>query len=158
VPEPLLIVDGDNVAHARWRGRRTRADVPEMRRGLIEDVAGYAARAGLEVIVVLDGAGDDFAVGGTGVRHSGAQAGDAVIERLAHEAAGRPVLVVTADRALRAVVSRPGVDVIGPRELLRRTAASAAEAGGADEPARRRMADAVEPDVRARLERMRGGD
>jgi predicted RNA-binding protein with PIN domain len=155
----VLVVDGDNVAHARWRRRRGRSDVPRMRAELVEAVAGYAAAIGLEAFVVFDGPGEKLELGATAVMYSAGATADDVIERLAREleGAGRAVTVVSADRELRAAVARGAVHVIGPSELLRRVERE--EAARAEEGSRQRyrLGDALDASTRAALERMRRG-
>jgi predicted RNA-binding protein with PIN domain len=159
VPVDVVIVDGDNVAHARWRGRRGRSDVPRMRAELVEAVVGYAARIGVEAHVVFDGAGVDSVLAGTSIVYSGEASGDSVVERLAYAAAaeGRGVTVVSADRELRMAVAPGRVHVLGPREFLRRAEREAAGGGEEDARQRYRLGDALDAETRAALERMRRG-
>jgi predicted RNA-binding protein with PIN domain len=158
--EPLLIVDGDNVAHARWRGRRGLSDLPCMRDELIQAVAGHASRVGTDAIVVLDGPGTDAMVGRTAIRYSGAVSGDTLIERLAYRfSPTHEATVVSADRVLRHVAQTGGAEVMGPRALLEQIAAS--ERGEEHGDARRtrfQLREAVSEEVREALDRMRRGE
>ena len=159
MPADVLVVDGDNVAHARWRGRRGRKDVPRMREELLEAVVGYAARIGADAWVVFDGPGRDRTVAGTSVVHSGEATGDSVVERLAYELAadGSAVTVVSADRELRQAVVRGRVHVIGPSEFLARVGREVGHEGEEGARQRYRLGDALDARTRAALERMRRG-
>jgi predicted RNA-binding protein with PIN domain len=157
VPADVVVVDGDNVAHARWRGRRGRRDVPRMLRVLLEDVVGYAARIGAEAVVVFDGAGADTLLAATSVIYSGDASGDSVVERVTYELSqsGRTVTVVSADRELRQAVEGGRVHVIGPREFLGRVEREAGAGGEEGGRQRYRLGDALDARTRDALERLR---
>jgi len=148
--DPLLIVDADNVA-------RRRGGAPErLRDELVADASAYAEHTGSDIILVFDGHGRDFRVGRVSVRHAAADTADTVIERLAHrQAATRAVTVVSSDTVLRHVAARGGVDAMSAREFAERLAGTPRPAP--DPPARTRyqLADALDAEVRAALERLR---
>jgi hypothetical protein len=116
----VLLVDAANVVGSRpngwWRDR------PGAARDLVERVRGATAAGRLPgpVVVVLEGearsgVGEGVA-GGVEVVHAPG-VGDDTLEALAVEGMG-PILLVSADRALRRRVQRCGADVVGPRWLL----------------------------------------
>jgi hypothetical protein len=121
---PLVVVDGANVV----------GSVPD---GWWRDRAGAAARlrdrlaattsAGLpdlpgpvEVVLVTEGRARDVPAAG-GVRVEGAtrSGDDRIVEIVAAEGGGRRVVVVTADRGLRARVAALGAEVRGPSAVPR---------------------------------------
>ena len=120
----MLLIDAANVVGSRptgwWRDRAGAA------RDLIERVraATRASALAAPVVVVLEGrARDGVAEGeadGVEVRYAPGE-GDETIATLARAASG-PVVVVTADRALRDRIARPGVEFVGPSWLLERLA------------------------------------
>jgi predicted RNA-binding protein with PIN domain len=156
VAAELYIIDGDNVCHLRGPGD----DYQRARELLVAEIAGYMAQAGIDAVVVFDGHGTGRAVGRTRVTHSGRDTADAVIERLAHRHGGeREVTVVSSDAVLRHVTHRDGVSAMSAREFSDRLAAAPRERL-APPPAssRRLLGDALDPAVRAALERMRRGE
>jgi predicted RNA-binding protein with PIN domain len=158
MPDATYIIDGDNVAHAAGRG----PDHERNREALVADVAGWAARNGVQAIVVLDGHGADRRIGACLVRYSRRETADTVIERLAYrEAAGGEVTVVSSDTVVRHVSQRGAVQAMSAREFLDRVAASTPAAGTERSPERRvryQLGDAVDPAVRDALERIRRGE
>ena len=150
--QPLVIVDGDNVAHRR-------GGPPErMRDRLISDVSTYAELTGCDVVIVFDGHGRDLLVGRVGVFHAAAEEADTVIERLAHRSVSeRAVTVVSSDTVLRNVAARDGVDAMSAREFSERLAAVPPQAPDAGPRQRYQVGDAIDPLTRAALERMRRG-
>jgi hypothetical protein len=120
----VVLVDAANVVGARpdgwWRDR------PGAARRLVESIADalLAGRVDVPVVVVLEGpARAGYAAGtadGLTVVHAAADA-DADLVSLARPGA----CVVTADRALRALVVARGADVVGPAWLLDRLAGAA---------------------------------
>ena len=155
--DPLWIVDGDNAAHRLVPGA---ADHRRSRDQLVAQVAGYAAQAGIDVVIVFDGVGDDRTVGRTSVRYAGSVSADTVIERLAAQAQeGREVMVVSSDNVLRHVAAKGGVEVMHAGELLSRLSAGAPD-DGPKTAARQRfqLADSLDPKVREALERLRRGE
>jgi hypothetical protein len=125
---PLLVVDGANVVGSVpdgwWRDRRAAAErLREVLRPLAE--RGLAAAPGLpewavgrplDVVLVVEGAARGLpSVDGVRVLEARGS-GDDLIAELAAAATG-PVLVVTADRGLRARVTAAGASVTGPRAV-----------------------------------------
>ncbi len=154
-PAPLLIVDGDNVAHVRGGPD----DYQQVRAELVAAAIDHAARSGIETVLVFDGHGRDRRVGRTQVRYAGSETADTVIERLAHaHHHDRVVTVVSSDTVLRHVAQRGGVNAMSAREYVDRLAAPPS-----DEPPspsaklRYKLGDAIDPAVQAELERIRRG-
>jgi predicted RNA-binding protein with PIN domain len=154
-PDPLMIVDGDNVAHVRGGPE----NYQEVRAELAAAVVDHAARFGIETVLVFDGHGRDRRLGRTLVRYAGSETADTLIERLAHgHQHDRAVTVVSSDTVLRHVAQRGGVSAMSAREYVDRLAAAPA-----DEPAspsqrlRYKLSDTIDPAVRAELERIRRG-
>ena len=122
---PLLVVDAANVVGSVpdgwWRDRAGAAR--RLRDALAEVDASGLPETGPEpeVVLVVEGAARPVAGdpdGPDSVRVIAApRSGDDTIIALVGASAGRPVVVVTADRALREAVSRRGATVIGPRSL-----------------------------------------
>jgi hypothetical protein len=122
---PLVIVDGANVVGSVpdgwWRDRAGAAArlrdrlVPLAARGL-PDLPGP-----IELVLVTEGKARDVAPA-AGVRVEGtARSGDdRIVELVTAEGADRRVVVVTADRELRARVSALGAEVRGPSAVPRR--------------------------------------
>lgn len=112
----LLVVDGANVVGSVpdgwWRDRRGAA---ERLRDLLLD---HAERTGADVVLVVEGAARGVeSVPGVRVE-SAAGSGDDHIVTLV-ERAEQPVVVVTADRALRHRVGELGATCVGPRAVRR---------------------------------------
>lgn len=117
----VLIVDAANVVGSVpdgwWRDRAGAA--ARLRDRLAAAVDAGTFPAGVEIVLVVEGAARDIGVTG-GVRLTRARAsGDDAIAAEARDAhsAGRPATVVTADRGLRARVAGSGARVVGPRTL-----------------------------------------
>ncbi|MGW2335548.1 NTP pyrophosphohydrolase [Streptomyces sp. NPDC001685] len=114
----LVIVDAANVVGSVldgwWRDRRGAAE--RLRDRLAAD--GLPGHAGpVEIVLVVEGAARGVeSVPGVRVE-SAAGSGDDHAVALVERAAGRPVLVVTADRELRRRVAAAGADVTGPRTV-----------------------------------------
>ncbi|KUL72933.1 MULTISPECIES: hypothetical protein [unclassified Streptomyces] len=114
----LVIVDAANVVGSVpdgwWRDRRGAAE--RLRDRLVAD--GLPGHAGpVEIVLVVEGAARGVeSVPGVRVE-SAAGSGDDHVVALVERAAGRPVLVVTADRELRRRVAAAGADVTGPRTV-----------------------------------------
>jgi predicted RNA-binding protein with PIN domain len=169
-----LIVDGYNIVHA-WPElspliRSGRAD--EGRRKLIGLLAEYSAASGERVTVVFDahGRARDHGLGETidGVTvvfGSSAQTADHVIERRVAIASAkgdaRTVTVATGDRLQRDLVMAMGAAVIGPEALRQVVRGSQAEMDQHTSRRRRearfanRLEDRIDPEVRAKLDRLR---
>ncbi|MEU3661497.1 NTP pyrophosphohydrolase [Streptomyces sp. NPDC032940] len=114
----LVIVDGANVVGSVpdgwWRDRRGAAQ--RLRDRLAAD--GVPGRAGpVEIVLVVEGAARGVdSVPGVRVEAAPGSGDDHMVELVAR-AAGRPVLVVTADRELRRRVTELGAEVAGPRTV-----------------------------------------
>ncbi|UCM91967.1 NTP pyrophosphohydrolase [Streptomyces marincola] len=112
---PLLVVDGANVVGSVpdgwWRDRRGAASRLRDR---------LARRPGpAEVVLVVEGAARGVAsVPGVRVEAAAGSGDDRIVALVAERAPGRPCVVVTADRGLRARVVAAGAEVRGPRALL----------------------------------------
>ena len=133
------LIDGNNVMAQRVGWHR---DKRAAQRGLLDELAGFAATKRARVTVVFDGAPDEFFPDGAsyrGVRVHYAARGsnaDERIKALAESARERRTLrVVTSDRALTAYVRRCGVEVITSGEFRQRMEAAA---GTAAPPAEKR--------------------
>lgn len=122
VPSVHLVVDGYNVSKTGY------PDLPlaDQRTRLVRQLAALAARTGVEVTVVFDGAGVVAAPtrGSRGVRvlfsDAGVLADDVIRSLVAAEPEGRPVLVATSDRAVVASVRRRGAHALPSAVLLAR--------------------------------------
>ncbi|MDN3021489.1 NTP pyrophosphohydrolase [Streptomyces sp. S.PB5] len=114
----LVIVDAANVVGSVpdgwWRDRRGAAE--RLRDRLAVD--GVPGRAGpVEIVLVVEGAARGVeSVAGVRVEAAAGSGDDRMVELVA-EAAGRDVLVVTADRELRRRVGELGAEVAGPRSV-----------------------------------------
>jgi len=153
---PLWVIDGDNVAHVRGGSE----EYERVRAELVAAVVDHAARSGAETVLVFDGHGRDNKLGATTVRYAGSETADTLIERLAHRSQhDREVTVVSSDTVLRHVAQRGGVHAMSAREYVDRLAAPAAPDAPAQRgPQRFQLADTVDPEVRAALERLRRGE
>ncbi|MBQ1000152.1 NTP pyrophosphohydrolase [Streptomyces sp. RK62] len=116
----LVVIDAANVVGSVpdgwWRDRRGAAERLRDRLTKADGVPGHDGP--VEVVLVVEGAARGVeSVPGVRVE-SAPGSGDDHIVALVEQAAGRPVLVVTADRELRRRVRRLGADVTGPRTVL----------------------------------------
>ncbi|ANH94039.1 MULTISPECIES: hypothetical protein [unclassified Streptomyces] len=121
VPPLLVVVDGANVVGSVpdgwWRDRRGAAE--RLRDRLAAHAGpGLPGHPGpVEIVLVVEGAARGVRPV-PGVRVEAAPgSGDDLVVALVEEAAGRPVLVVTADRELRRRVAERGAEVTGPRTV-----------------------------------------
>ena len=138
----LYLFDGYNLLHA---SRLSDA------RELVDTLASYVATRGARGVVVFDGIGEELDRGPLSVRY--APDADALLERLAAEHRGRErVVLVSSDSAVLETAGREVASVSSQaffREL---------------QPIERRdrppggLADKLDPDVRAQLERLRRGE
>jgi predicted RNA-binding protein with PIN domain len=142
VPDPTLyLFDGYNVLHS--------AGVDD-RRELVDMLASFVAVKGARGVVVFDGVGPDEEHGRLEVRF--AANADALLERLAAEHRDRErVCLVSSDAAVRGT-SGQEVAKISSREF-----ASTLAAVEHREETPSRVADRVDEETRARLEKMRRG-
>ena len=140
LPEPTLyLFDGSNLFHAgAFRSREE----------LVDALASFVALRGTRGIVVFDGVGKQREIGPLQVRF--ATHADDVLERLAAEHRdAEAVLLVTSDAAVRGTsgqavrkrASAPFLDELG--RVAHR------------EPSASRVADRLDEETRARLERLR---
>jgi predicted RNA-binding protein with PIN domain len=122
LPAVHLVVDGYNVTKTGY------PDLPlvDQRERLVYQLAALAARTGAEVTLVFDGAGvvsvPTAAPRGVRVLFSkpGVLADDVIRELVRGEPEGRPVVVVTSDRAVADSVRRHGAHPVPSAVLLMR--------------------------------------
>jgi predicted RNA-binding protein with PIN domain len=144
VPDPTLyLFDGFNVL---------RASGLEDRAALVDRLASFVALRGARGVVVFDGVGEELDVGPLAVRF--AAHADELLERLAaeHRATER-VCLVSSDMEIRSVSGQ---------EVMKRSSAGFTdelrEVGPQLDATPSRLADRLDEDTRARLERLRRGD
>ena len=142
MPEPTLyLFDGYNLLHAG--GHR---DVRE----LTDELASFVALKGARGVVVFDGVGEEFDAGPLSIRY--AADADSLLERLAAENRGRErVCVVSSDAAVRGT---SGQEV---RNVSSGTFLRDLEHPGHEENEASRLRDRLDPETRAKLERLRRG-
>lgn len=121
---PLLVVDAANVVGSKpdgwWRDRA--GATARLRDALIPlPAAGLPDLPGpVEVVLVVEGRARDVAPAeGVRVEPATGSGDDAIVALVAAEGAGRRVVVVTADRGLRARVTALGAEVRGPTSVPR---------------------------------------
>lgn len=143
MPEPTLyLFDGSNLFHAGGFSERD---------ALVDLLASYVAGQGARGVVVFDGVGADRDVGPLAVRF--APDADSVLERLAAERrAAEAVQLVTSDATIR-LTSGQEVRKRGSEAFLAELTAPAHR-----EATSSRVADRLDPETRARLERLRRGE
>lgn len=135
----LYLFDGYNLLHAGGYGDA---------RELVDVLAGYVAMRGARGIVVFDGVGEDAAFGPLEVRY--APDADTLIERLAAERRDvEQVCLVSSDAAVRGT-SGQAVAKLSSAVFLRELPAT-----GHQEQRRSEIADRLDDETRARLERLR---
>lgn len=142
MPEPTLyLFDGYNLLHA---GGRT--DVRE----LTDELAGFVAMCGARGVVVFDGVGEDAQIGPLAVRY--APDADTLLERLAVEHRKEEgVCIVSSDAAIRGTAGQE-VRKLSSDAFLRDLQRPTHAEGEAS-----RLRDRVDPETRAKLERLRRG-
>jgi predicted RNA-binding protein with PIN domain len=143
VAEPTLyLFDGHNLLHAGGFGDQ---------RELTDALASFVALRGARGVLVWDGAGADAEVGPLSVRH--AAHADALLERLAAEHRHSAVVcLVSSDFAVRGTSGQ---------EVQKRSSHAFVDEltqPRHEEPQGSRLADALDDETRARLERLRRGD
>ena len=140
--EPTLyLFDGYNLLHAG-----AYADARELRDAL----AGFVALRGARGVLVFDGAGTDGQFGPLEVRY--AASADALLERLAAENRDREeVCLVSSDVAVR------GTSGVAVTKRSSRAFLSELEQAVHTESVKATVADALDAETRARLERLRRG-
>ena len=138
--EPTLyLFDGYNVL---------RASLIEEPAELVDRLASFIALKGVRGVVVFDGPGTDREFGSLSVRY--APDADAVLERLAAEhRATEQVLLVSSDLAVRGT---SGQEVM---KVTSKLFAAELVDTGQSKPQPSRIADRVDEETRARLERLR---
>jgi predicted RNA-binding protein with PIN domain len=143
VAEPTLyLFDGYNLLRAAGL---------EDRAALVDSLASFVAVRGARGVVVFDGVGPDERRGALEVRF--AEHADALLERLAAEHRNRErVCLVSSDAAVRGT-SGQEVAKISSREF-----ASTLDSVEHREDRPSRVGDRVDPETRARLERLRRAD
>jgi predicted RNA-binding protein with PIN domain len=138
----LYLFDGFNLLHAG-----PFEDVRE----LADALAGFVATAGARGIVVFDGTGDDAELGPLSVRF--APDADTLLERLAAEHRERErVLLVSSDKDVVGTAGRQVAQLSSQtffRDFKPATIAKSAPGG---------LADKLDEETRARLERLRRGE
>ncbi len=142
MPDPTFyLFDGYNLLHAGGH-----ADVRE----LTDELAGFVAMNGARGVVVFDGVGEEFDVGPLSVRY--ASDADTLLERLAadhrHE---ERVCLVSSDAAIRGT-SGQEVRKVASSTFLRELESPTHVEGVAS-----RLRDLIDPETRAKLERLRRG-
>jgi predicted RNA-binding protein with PIN domain len=140
VPDPTLyLFDGYNLLHAGEF-----EDVRQLR----DVLASFVAFRGARGVLVFDGHGEDEVVGPLEIRY--AAHADALLERIAAERRDVDrVCLVSSDSAIRGT-SGQDVMKIGSRTFVGDLAPYSH-----GEPARSEVADRLDPETRARLERLR---
>lgn len=124
LPEVHLIVDGYNVTKTGW----PELALATQRERLVAATAPLSARTGAETTLVFDGAGvvgvPTHSVRGVRVLFSdpGELADDLIRSLVAAEPSGRPLVVVTSDRAVADSVRRRGAHPVPSGVLLARLA------------------------------------
>ena len=143
MPEPTLyLFDGYNLLHAG-----TFSD----RRELIDLLASYVAVRGARGVVVFDGVGEEAAFGSLEVRF--APHADSLIERIAAERRSvERVFLVSSDATVRRTAGQE-VGKLSSKTFLK-------ELGAPQHREQRpsRLEDRLDPETRARLERLRRGE
>lgn len=138
----LYLFDGHNLLHTGGIADR---------RELTDALASFLALRGARGVLVWDGAGADTEVGPLSVRH--APHADAMLERLAAEHRDTDVVcLVSSDFAVQGT-SGQEVQKRSSRAFLEEL-----ERPGHEEPHGAKLGDALDPETRARLERLRRGD
>ncbi len=142
MPEPTLyLFDGYNLFHA---GEHT--DVRE----LTDELASFVALRGARGVVVFDGVGEESEAGPLSIRY--APHADTLLERLAAEYRHRErVCLVSSDIAMRGT---SGQEV---RKLSSATFLGDLARPAHNETEPSRLRDRVDPETRAKLERLRRG-
>jgi len=147
MPDPTLyLFDGWNILRAgSFRSREE----------LVDRLAGFVALHGARGVAVFDGVGEDVTLGALEVRF--ATHADELLERLAVEARDKPgehVVLVSSDRDVRDTAGHE-VGRRGSKSFADELERDARATGKALPEAR--VEDALDPETRERLERLRRG-
>lgn len=147
MPDPTLyLFDGWNILRAgSFRSREE----------LVDRLAGFVALHGARGVAVFDGVGEDVTLGALEVRF--ATHADELLERLAVEARDTPgehVVLVSSDRDVRDTAGHE-VGRRGSKSFADELERDARATGKALPEAR--VEDALDPETRERLERLRRG-
>jgi predicted RNA-binding protein with PIN domain len=138
----LYLFDGYNLLHAGPYAEP---------RELADALASFVATRGARGVVVFDGAGEDVQLGGLAVRF--VPDADALLERLAAEHREHErVLLVSSDRAVLGTAGRQVA------QLSSQTFFRDFEPTTQPEPPPGGLADKLDAETRARLERLRRGE
>ncbi len=133
-----------------YQGSADEEEAEELKRELIDRLASFVAQEGARGVVVFDGVGEDLERGPLQVRF--APHADTVLERLAAEHRDlEQVCLVSSDAAVRGTSGRE-VRKLSSQTFLRDLGSTAHE-----ERARLHLADRLDEETRARLERLRRG-
>ncbi|GGT18769.1 hypothetical protein [Streptomyces purpureus] len=120
---PVLIVDGANVVGSVpdgwWRDRKGAAERLRDRLVSVARTGVEALPGPVEVVLVVEGQARGVAPVPEVRVESAPGSGDDRIVELAREAAGRPCVVITADRELRRRVEEQGARCAGPGAVRR---------------------------------------
>ena len=121
---PLLVVDAANVVGSKPDGWwRDRAAATARLRDALPAISGEGLPGlpgPVELVLVVEGKARDIAAAeGVRVERATGSGDDAIVALVAAEGAGRQVVVVTADRGLRARVTALGAEVRGPTSIPR---------------------------------------
>jgi predicted RNA-binding protein with PIN domain len=140
MPEPTLyLFDGFNLLHAGRFGSAAE---------LTDSLASYVALRGARGVLVFDGIGADEELGPLQVRW--ARDADALLERLAAEHRGRERVCLVSSDALVRSTTGPEVAKMSSATLVEELAAAHHR-----EQRRSEVGDRIDPDIRARLDRLR---
>lgn len=162
-PRAMVLVDGSNVLRSAAWGDPTDS------RGLVDRIAGWAAVEGVDVLLAFDGAIErSRPVGHVLVVATGAQEADDVLAERAARLAERGIdhWVASDDHGVRGTAGAHAQRVLGTAafvEMIATCAGAAVQdsspgaAPAGNGPAGSRIADALDADARARLERLRRG-
>jgi predicted RNA-binding protein with PIN domain len=121
-PGVAVLVDGYNCTLRD--GPFAGLPIPEQRRRLVDALTELASRTQAEIEVVFDGADVEqpLSSGRRGVRVTfsalGVEADDVVVDRAGTLPAGRPVVVVSSDKRVRAGAAERGANVISAEQLM----------------------------------------
>jgi len=142
MPDPTLyLFDGYNLLHAGGH--------PD-EQALIDELAGFVALNGARGFLVFDGVGEEYEVGPLSVRY--APHADTLLERLAAENRhSELVCLVSSDGAVRGA---SGQEV---RKLSSQTFLRDLDHPRHNEDDASRLRDRIDPETRAKLERLRRG-